>query len=299
MWWAKLSPTRLGWLCGSAEAAMCHAGCWLRGKTLPKMKVCWRDFLSTSVWRGSRGLCGSPAGQQISLAQECLLQVSRVPVEGCEAAVMREGGGGGVRRKTMENLRRDTRLPAAVTQLELSSWFEALNSSFSIYHVNLRGGTSFALPVPLVSLDSSTPSVQTSYLSPLPLSHTAASPSLWSGFTSRSPPRFPPERLHVHRSRWEPHVLCLGTPRPPRSDGNALVGGSLKSRPRINQFDDVGAEWLTEWSQPCTCVLPLRSPFKSSDWRGGTESWPLLSGDSYSRCPASPLRQLDVAECKA
>lgn len=92
MWRAKLSPTRLGWLCGSAEAAMCHAGCWLRGKTLQKMKVCWRGFLSTSVWRGSQGLCGSPAGQQISLAQECLLQVSRVPVEGCEVAVMREGG---------------------------------------------------------------------------------------------------------------------------------------------------------------------------------------------------------------
>lgn len=134
--------------------------------------------------------------------------------------------------------------------------------------------------------------VQTSYLSPLPLSHTAASPSLWSGFTSRGPPRFPPERLHVHRSRWAPHVLCLGTPRPPRSDGNALVGGSLKSRPRINQFDDVGAEWLTEWSQPCTCVLPLRSPFKSSDWRGGTESWPLLSGDSYSRCPAISIETI-------
>lgn len=141
------------------------------------MKVCWRGFLSTSVWRGSGGLCGSPAGQQISLAQECLLQVSRSPVEGCEVAVMREGGD--VRRENnVESPERHARLAAAVTQLERSSWFQALNLSFSIDHVNLRGGTSFALPVPLVSLDSSSPSVQTSYLPALPLSHTATSPSL-------------------------------------------------------------------------------------------------------------------------
>lgn len=56
-----------------------------------------------------------------------------------------------------------------------------------------------------------------------------------------------------------PRILCLGTARPPRSDGNAPVGGSLKRRPRINQFDDVGAQWLTEWSQPCTCTLALQS----------------------------------------
>lgn len=65
----------------------------LRGKTLRKMKVCSRVFLSTAVWRGSRGSCGSPAGRQISLAQECLLQVSRAPAEGRVWSRANEGKG--------------------------------------------------------------------------------------------------------------------------------------------------------------------------------------------------------------
>lgn len=97
----------------------------------------------------------------------------------------------------MENLRRDTWLLAAVTQLELSSWFQALNLSFSIYHVNLRGGTSFALPVPLVSLGpSARPSrrlISPHFLFPTllcpppcdPVSHCAVPLfSLRSGYTS-------------------------------------------------------------------------------------------------------------------
>lgn len=125
-----------------------------------------------------------------------------------------------MRRKTMENLRRDTRLPAAVTQLELSSWFEALNWSFSIYHVNLRGGTSFALPVPLVSLDSSTPSSPDVLSLPtssfphrcVPLLvirfHIARSPSFPSGALTRpseqvSAARPLPGDAEASQKRWE------------------------------------------------------------------------------------------------
>lgn len=99
-----------------------------------------------------------------------------------------------MRRKTMENLQRDARLLAAVTKLRTRQLVPAVKFSLNIYHLNLRGGISFALPVPLVSLNSSTLSVQTSYLSPHPFP-TLLGPScdlvshlrfplvsLWSGY---------------------------------------------------------------------------------------------------------------------
>lgn len=156
---------------------MCHAGCWLRGKTLQKMKDCWRGFLSTSVWRGSRGLCGSPAGQQISLAQECLLQVSRVPVEGCEVAVMREGGG----RETENNGEPPERHSVAGSCDTTGTQQLVRGVKFVPQHLSCESERWDLLrPFPSLWSPLTHPPrpVQTSYLSPLPLSHTAASPSL-------------------------------------------------------------------------------------------------------------------------
>lgn len=73
-------------------------------------------------------------------------------MEGSEVAVMREGGGRREEGRETENNvgspERHARLPAAATQLERSSWLRALNLSFSIDHVNLRGGDLLRSPRP-------------------------------------------------------------------------------------------------------------------------------------------------------
>lgn len=119
----------------------------------------------------------------------------------------------------------------------------AVNSSFNIYPLTLRGGISFTLPVSLsmfVSLYSFTLSVQTSYLSPLPF------PTLLCPFCDPiSPlhfPLFPSGVVTCTSEQVRAAHLLPGDTQASLECWEHLVGGWLvgltQTRPRIIQFDD-------------------------------------------------------------
>lgn len=165
----------------------------------------------------------------------------------------------------------------------------AVGPSSNISPLTLRGGFPLALPVSLSLFVSLYPY---SLLHPDPLSlpsslsHTAVSP-MWSNYTS-SLPRFPLERWHVHRSRWEQHI-CL--------PGEALASLEwcehtslwVPVRPgqglsNLMMQEIHGFKLPAEWSQTAGVCLPAQEEHFCLTF---------INRDKYPLCLSAPLRRLN------